>query len=326
MIESSLAPNRDLAVEVRDLGRIYTPRRGSGARTALGGIDLEIAAGHIHGLLGPNGAGKTTLVKILSTVLLPTSGTARVLGFNVVDQPGEVRIRIGTVFGGERGLYTRVSVRRNLLFWASLYGLDGKRARSCSDQLIERMGLADRADDLVEQLSRGMVQRVHLARGLIGDPQVVFLDEPTTGLDPVAARDLHELLAELRDEGRTFLLATHDLAEAAVLCARVTVIDKGKVLMTSDVRDVGRRLAAADRVDFGTERPEVAIKLRSSGLVTEVAELAEPGRYRAEPATPEQVTAVIRLLADEGVTSVSTSAPTLEEVYLQLVGNRGMTV
>jgi ABC-2 type transport system ATP-binding protein len=316
----------DMAVEVRNLRRVYTARRGGGSRTALDGIDLDVADGHIHGLLGPNGAGKTTLVKILSTVLLPTAGTARVLGYDVVDRPREVRNRIGAVFGGDRGLYARVSVRRNLLFWASLYGLDGKAGRLRSEMLIARMGLAERADDLVERLSRGMVQRVHLARGLISDPKLVFLDEPTTGLDPVAARDFHELLTELRDEGRTFLLTTHDLAEAAKLCARITVIDKGSLLMTADVRDVGRQLAATDRVDFSTERDGVITKLRASGLVHELTELAEPGRYRAEPSAPEQLATVIRLLVDEGVTSLSTSPPTLEEVYLQLVGKRGMAV
>jgi ABC-2 type transport system ATP-binding protein len=167
-----------MAVEIRNLRRVYTARRGGGSRTALDGIDLDVADGHIHGLLGPNGAGKTTLVKILSTVLLPTAGTARVLGYDVVDRPREIRSRIGAVFGGDRGLYARVSVRRNLLFWASLYGLDGKAGRLRSEMLIARMGLTERADDLVERLSRGMVQRVHLARGLIGDPKLVFLDEP----------------------------------------------------------------------------------------------------------------------------------------------------
>ncbi|GAA1918533.1 ABC transporter ATP-binding protein [Streptantibioticus ferralitis] len=317
----------DLAVEVRGLRRVYQARRGAPeARTALDGIDLDVVPGQIHGLLGPNGAGKTTLVKILSTVLLPTEGTARVLGYDVVEHRQDVRTRIGTVFGSERGLYARVSVRRNLLFWASLYGLSGRVGRHRTEQLIERVGLAERADDRVEELSKGMVQRVHLARGLIGDPRMVFLDEPTTGLDPVAALDFRALLGELLAEGRTFLLTTHDLDEAAALCAEVTVIDRGTLLMTSNVRDVGRRLAAPDRVDFDAEDNMVLEKLRGSGLVNGVSELDKPGRYRAEATSKESLTSVIRLLADEGITSLSTSPPTLEEVYLQLVGDRGMAV
>jgi ABC-2 type transport system ATP-binding protein len=315
----------EAALVVQALRRTYAQRRGE-PRTALDGVDLAVRPGEIHGLLGPNGAGKTTLVKILSTVLLPTSGTAEVLGFDVVRHPQQVRTRIGTVFGGDRGSYARVSVRRNLLFWASLYGLDRRAGRRRADELIERVGLTERADDPVEQLSRGMVQRVHLARGLVGDPRVVFLDEPTTGLDPVAALDFRALLRDLLAEGRTFLLTTHDLREAEVLCARVSVIDKGRLLLTSDVRDVGRRLAAADRIDFGTDDPAVLAALRDSDLVDAVTELDQPARYRLEPTTQEAVPALVRLLMDRGVTSLSTSPPTLEEVYMQLVGSRGMTV
>ncbi|MPZ27733.1 MAG: ATP-binding cassette domain-containing protein [Micromonosporaceae bacterium] len=194
-------PTPAYAVEVRQLRRNFGGRRRNPRVVALAGIDLAIPAGEVHGLLGPNGAGKTTLCKILSTVLLPTAGTARVGGHDVVAETTAVRELIGIVFGGERGLYSRLTARQNLQFWGSLYGLRGRRLRATVDELLARVGLDGRAGHRVEGFSRGMKQRLHLARGLVGDPRVLLLDEPTTGMDPVAAREFRTLVAQLRDEG-----------------------------------------------------------------------------------------------------------------------------
>jgi ABC-2 type transport system ATP-binding protein len=315
----------DVAIQTRALRREYAPRRGP-ARVALDGIDLRIRAGEIHGLLGPNGAGKTTLVKILSTVLLPTSGSVEVLGFDVAARPREVRTRIGSVFGGERGLYARVSSRRNLLFWASLYGLHGAKAKARCEELMERVGLAERANDPVEQLSRGMMQRLHLARGLIGDPRVLFLDEPTTGLDPAAAKGFRDIVSQLAAEGRTILLTTHDLAEAEALCASISVIDRGRMLMASGVREVGLKLAAVDRIAFETHDARVVAKIKALPGVDELIELDVQGRFRAQPSSPQALHEAIKLLAAEGVSSINTSPPSLEEVYLHLTGERGLAL
>src|SRR6266540_7203909 len=190
------------AVEVEEIVRIFTPRKRP-AVTALDHVSLTIPLGEIHGLLGPNGAGKTTLVKILSTVLLPTGGRARVLGRDVVSETKQVRPLIGIVFGGERGLYTRLTARQNLEYWGALYRLPTATVKERTRALLDRVGLADRADQRVEEYSRGMKQRLHLARGLIADARVLFLDEPTTGMDPLAARDFRQLVAQLRSEGRT---------------------------------------------------------------------------------------------------------------------------
>src|ERR687896_677179 len=195
------------AVEVDEITRVFEPRRRRGNRVvALDEVALAIPEGEIHGLLGPNGAGKTTLVKILSTVLLPTSGHARVLGHDVVAETKAVRPLIGIVFGGERGLYTRLTARQNLEYWGALYRLPSELVRRRTRELLERVGLSDRADQRVEQYSRGMKQRLHLARGLIADATVLFLDEPTTGMDPIAGREFRALVNELRGEGRTILL------------------------------------------------------------------------------------------------------------------------
>jgi len=208
------------AVDVQDIRRVYTPRKRDPV-VALAGVSLTIPLGEVHGLLGPNGAGKTTLVKILSTVLLPTGGRALVCGHDVVKETKAVRPLIGIVFGGERGLYTRLSARKNLEYWGALYRLSGAEIRSRSDALLERVGLTERADQRVEEFSRGMKQRLHLARGLMGDARVLFLDEPTTGMDPLAAREFRALIAELKGEGRTILLTTHDMVEAEAVCDRV---------------------------------------------------------------------------------------------------------
>jgi ABC-2 type transport system ATP-binding protein len=313
-------------VEVEQITRVFEPRRRDGTRVvALDDVSLTIPVREIHGLLGPNGAGKTTLVKILSTVLLPTSGHARVLGHDVVEQTSAVRPLIGIVFGGDRGLYWRLSGRQNLEYWGALYKLSGKATRERAQQLLERVGLTEKADERVEEYSRGMKQRLHLARGLMGDGKVLFLDEPTTGMDPLAAREFRTLIGELREEGRTVLLATHDMAEAEVVCDRVTLIDRGKIIATESPRTLGQLLSRFQRIDVDGAPEPVLAEIRALEGVTSVEAVDGVG-MRIE-VDEEGVTGVVleRLVA-AGVTSVRTSLPSLEEVYVQLIGERGMEI
>ena len=217
------------ALRTAGLTRCFTSRGGQ-PRTALDSVSLSLPAGGVHALLGPNGAGKTTLCRIASTVLLPSSGRAAVLGRDVVKEAAAVRRLITIVFGGDRGLYDRLSAQENLWFWCSMYGLPRRAGRQRAQQLLEQLGLAERAGELVETFSRGMKQRLHLARGLVAEPQLLILDEPTVGMDPVSAREFRTLVTDLRSQGRTVLLTTHDLQEAEALADTVTVIDRGRVL------------------------------------------------------------------------------------------------
>jgi ABC-2 type transport system ATP-binding protein len=311
------------AVEVDEITRVFEPRRRGGDRVvALDGVSLTIPAEEIHGLLGPNGAGKTTLVKILSTVLIPTSGSARVLGHDVVAETSAVRPLIGIVFGGDRGLYWRLTGRQNLEYWGALYKLPRKATRTRAQQLLERVGLTDKADERVEAYSRGMKQRLHLARGLMGDGKVLFLDEPTTGMDPLAAREFRTLIGELRGEGRTVLLATHDMAEAEVVCDRVTLIDRGKIIATESPRTLGHLLSRFQRIDVEEAPEPVLAEIRGLRGVTAVEPVDGGIRIEVDEEGVTQV--VLECLVAAGVTSVRTSLPNLEEVYVQLIGERGM--
>jgi ABC-2 type transport system ATP-binding protein len=317
----------DSAIEIAGLGRTFRVRRRSDADTvALDQVSLTVGRGEIHGLLGPNGAGKTTLVKVLSTVLLPTSGTARVLGQDVVRDVRAVREVTGVVFGGERGLYTRVTARQNLTFWGTLYRLDPGTVRSRATRLLDRMGLADRADEPVENFSRGMKQRLHLARGLMHDPRVLFLDEPTSGMDPVAAHDFRQLVLELQAEGRTILLTTHDMSEAEALCNRVTLIDQGRVLLSESTGDVARSLGARECVDFCAADSVAAALDLLPGVESVTRRDGELNGWRAYPRGRGDVAAVLIWLARNDVLSGRRSEPSLEEVYLRLVGARGMSL
>ncbi len=317
------------AIEVQEITRVFEPRgrkraRAKGPVTALDRVSLTIPEGEIHGLLGPNGAGKTTLVKILSTVLIPTSGVARVLGHDVVRETSAVRPLIGIVFGGERGLYWRLSGRQNLEYWGALYKLPSRAGRERAQQLLDRVGLTDKADQRVEEYSRGMKQRLHLARGLMGDARVLFLDEPTTGMDPIAAREFRTLIGELRGEGRTILLATHDMVEAEVVCDRVTLIDRGKLIATESPRSLGRVISRFQRIDVETAPAAVLEHIRALPGVAGVTE-AEGGT-RIEVAEEGVTATVLKILVEAGVTTVKTSLPSLEEVYVHLIGDRGLTV
>ena len=311
------------AVEVEQLTRVY--RRGPKQVIALDRLSLRIEQGTVHGLLGPNGAGKTTLVKVLSTVLLPTAGTARVMGYDVVRETNRVRPLIGIVFGGERGLYWRLTGRQNLLYWAALYRVPESLANRRAVELLERVGLTARADDLVEAYSRGMKQRLHLARGLIADPSVLFLDEPTTGMDPIAAREFRSLIRELRQEGRTILLTTHDMVEAEALCDRVAVIDRGRLLAEESPRTLATWIATYERIDVKGISGETLASIQALPGIGKVAPTSD-GQIRIETIAEGAATQVLQLLIAAGITGIATSLPSLEEVYVHLLGERGVRV
>ncbi|MFG2422550.1 ABC transporter ATP-binding protein [Streptomyces sp. NPDC048448] len=316
----------DHPVEVGALTREFGSRRRPDAVvTALRGIDLTVRTGEVHGLLGPNGAGKTTLCKILTTVLLPSSGTARVCGHDIAASPRAVKPLIGIVFGGDRGLYGRITPRQNLGLWGALYGLHGRELRRRTDALLDRVGLSERADDRVDGFSRGMKQRLHLARGLVSDPQVLILDEPTTGMDPLAAYDFRTLVRELRAEGRTVLITTHDMAEAEAVCDRVTLIDRGRVLATDRPEVLARRMSAYERVEAAAVSAAVAEDLRGLPGVSSLDRTPD-GRVSVEISAADTTGEVLRRLVASGVTSLATVRPGLAEVYRHLVQDRGMRV
>jgi ABC-2 type transport system ATP-binding protein len=317
------------AIEVRDLRRVYRTtlgvlRRKTKEVVAVDGIDFAVAPGELFGLVGPNGAGKTTTVKILTTLLLPTSGTAHVLGHDVARQPEAVRGRIGFIFGGERGLYWRLSGQDNLRYFASLYHVPPPVARRRIPELLEMVGLADRAREKVEGYSRGMKQRLHVARTLLHDPELLFLDEPTIGLDPVGARELRAVVRQLQAAGKTILLTTHYMFEADVLCQRVGVINHGRIIaldtpaaLKREVRD----LAIVEMEVFGIP-VEALERLRRLPYVETVAVEDHDQKQALRIHTPRGAEAVPDLMGSlDGVRvgRVIVREPTLEDAYVRLV-------
>lgn len=231
------------AVDVLDVRKSF--RRVRGLRdtfhrpvfdVALAGIDLSVDEGEIFGLLGPNGAGKTTLIKILCGLIIPDEGDVRIAGFDVADNAA--RRAIGVVYGDERSFHWRLSVRENLRFFARLYRMPRERVDARIDELIEMVGLGHAADRKMLGFSSGMKQRASIARGLLHDPPVLLMDEPTRMLDPIGAFELHSLIRErIAAEGRTVLVATNLMAEAETLCDRLLLIDRGRQVLTGTVRE-----------------------------------------------------------------------------------------
>lgn len=225
----------DTIIEVRDLRREYTTYKGALRKKkeiveAVRGISFTVNKGEIFGLLGQNGAGKTTTIKMLTTLLAPTSGICKVFGYDSFGQEKQIRKRINFIFGGEMGVYRRLSGRDNLRYFANLYLLDTETRERRINAILELVELTDAADRLAETYSKGMIQRLQIARGLINDPEILFMDEPTVGLDPLGARMLRDIIRKLRDEGKTVLLTTHYLPEAEELCDRMVILDHGEVV------------------------------------------------------------------------------------------------
>ncbi len=317
------------AIEAERLRRTFRPsgrlvRRGPEI-VAVDDVSLAVPPGAIYGLLGPNGAGKTTTIKMLSTLLIPTSGRAAVAGFDVVRQEREVRRRLGVVLGGDRGLYGKLSARDNLTYFGHLYGMPTRRIRERVDEMLALVDLAGRADSRVESFSRGMKQRLHLAKALLHDPPVIFLDEPTIGLDPAAAIALRQAVKALVPE-RTVLLTTHYLQEADELCDRIAIIGGGRILAEDTPEGLKRRV--------GGRRYEVRIAGRAgAGLLDALRALPGTRAVSAEPdpaggarltlQCAERVPAldeVVRALLGLGaqIEAIQAVQPTLEEAFLAL--------
>lgn len=313
-----------------NLKRVYETTTGiihrkSKVIAALDGVDLSIQAGELFGMLGPNGAGKTTITRILSTVLLPTAGIARVFGLDVVKATKEIRPRIGLVFGGERGLYWRLSGRDNLQYFADLYRMPPAISKRRIAELLEMVGLTDRANERVEGYSRGMKQRLHIARGLIHDPEVLFLDEPTMGLDPLAARQVRQVILDLKARGKTIFLTSHYMFEIDALCDRVAVLNKGKVIILDTPSALKRVVADLEVVEiecFGVP-DELVAKIRSHRAVqaVHVERLDQSQLLQIQaPSGTELVQELLGMLEGVQVRKVVTRQPTLEDAYIKLVG------
>ena len=208
---------------------------------ALKDISFSIKKGEIFGILGPNGAGKSTLIKIMATLLKEDSGSIKILGLDVDKNEKVIRQKINLITGSERGLYWRLTARENLEYFAELYGISKKNKKNLIDKLVKLVGLFGREDEKVEKYSKGMKQRLQIARGLINDPQIIFLDEPTLGLDVLSAVNLRKLIKELSREGKTIIYTTHYMKEAEEICDRVLFINKGKVLDIGNIDDLKRK-------------------------------------------------------------------------------------
>jgi ABC-2 type transport system ATP-binding protein len=324
----------ECAVKTEELTRIFRLRKreareGKREILALDRVSLEILPGELFGLLGPNGAGKTTLIKILATLLTPTSGRAFVAGVDVVENPVEVRRHINMVTGGETSGYGLLTVEENLWMFAQFYGIPSREARRRIRELLSLVGMADRAKTKVYHLSSGMRQKMNIVRGFLTEPEILFLDEPTLGLDVQTARTIRDFIRQwLWDHpNRTILLTTHYMHEAEELCDRVAIIDRGKILACAPPAELKKSL-----------KQEAVFRLYLAGLsdgknlvegmpgIRALAQRVEDGRLALDLILAEEealVRVLSRLQAAGGkLVELRKEEPTLEDVFLALVGRK----
>lgn len=219
-------------IEVKGVSRFYKLKEGS--KYALDNISFDVEKGEVFGLLGPNGAGKTTTIKILTTLLLPSAGEAKVLGYDVGSESHKIRDRINFVYGGERGVYGRLTAKEYMHYFCTLYKIKNKEQAGLIKELLTLVKLEDAENQKIHTYSKGMIQRLHIARCLINDPELLFLDEPTIGLDPIGAKLLRDIVKDLSNKGITIILTTHYMQEADELCDRIAFIKGGKISLIGE--------------------------------------------------------------------------------------------
>jgi len=325
----------DAAVHTDHLGRVYRLRgkqktSDGGMLTALQDVDVHVARGELFGLLGPNGAGKTTLIKILTTLLAPSTGSAQVAGFDVSREPHLVRPRINMVSGGEASGYGLLTVRENLWMFAQFYGMGSAEANRRIRELLEVVNMGDRLNTKSSQLSTGLRQKMNIVRGFLTDPEVLFLDEPTLGLDVGASRDVRAFIRRWieEDSTRTVLLTTHYMVEADELCDRVAIIDGGRVLACDTPAALKRKLHRAPIFHLETTPldGEGARVFSTIPGVRKATQGESDGRTTLELILDEDqvLSGVIAAMERQriGLLNLMKREPTLEDVFVDLVGRR----
>ena len=328
-------PSETLAIHARAVRRVYKAKPEP--VTALAGVDLDVEPGEYFGLLGPNGAGKTTLIKILTTLLLPTSGTAKVAGFDVVRETAKIRRVINMVAGGEQSGYGLLTVREQLWMFSQFYGLPNREGWRRVDELIEIVGLQERRQQKVRALSTGERQKLNFARGLLNDPWVLFLDEPTLGLDVSAARDLREHTLRWKETapGRTVLLTTHYMVEADQLCDRIAIVDHGRIIALGTPAELRRRVQSESifRIELDqlprngglamlNKLPGVLSAVRADDSTDGDRAGASSIALKVALANDSALTSVVTSVAEHGsnLIGLQKSEPSLEDVFVELVG------
>jgi len=315
------------SVEVEDLRREFETKKKK--VVALDGVSLQVRQGEIFGVLGPNGAGKTTMIRILSTLLLPTSGTARVMGYEVAKEPEKVRPLISMASGAERAGYDYITARGNLWFFSQLYGIPTPLAQNRINELSKEIGLGDNLDKKFYALSTGFRQRATIIRAFVNDPKVVFLDEPTIGLDVMTALRIREFLtSQAKKHGRTILLATHNMAEVDAICDRVAIIDQGKILANDTPGALKKALGAPSLVmEISPPPPPGELALLSKvegvkGYTTGVDEERSVSRVQVVVENDDTAQMVLATMRKSGLDVLSNwrQQATLEEVFVAMVG------
>jgi ABC-2 type transport system ATP-binding protein len=304
--------------------------RPSRTVTAVDSVNLPVERGELFGLLGPNGAGKTTLIKLLCTLIVPTSGAARVNGYDL-QQEEAIKSSVGLVSGDERSFYWRLSGRRNLEFFASLHGLPAQQRHRRVEDVLELMELREVADDVFQSYSTGMRQRLSLARGLLSHPEILFLDEPTKSLDPMATRHLHDLIKNrlVGERGVTVLLTTHRLGEAEQLCQRIAIMDKGRIRACGTIPELRKVLRKGERYKLHISGLSEGLHDKLAGMVASLNVLpleAETNLLEFDALDGEETLSnVIEVIHNNGgrIRAVSSQATPLEEVFAHLTHDEG---
>ena len=307
-----------VAIDIRNLSHRYAPqRRHDTSRTALDALSLQVQEGEIFGLLGPNGSGKSTLFRILATLLKPTSGSVSVFDHNLDEDPSSIRALLGVVFQSP-SLDKKLKVRENLLHQGHLYGLRGEKLRTKTDAMLSRLGVLDRKEDLVEHLSGGMQRRVELAKGLLHEPKLLLLDEPSTGLDPAARLEFDNFLQSLRAESKlTILLTTHILDEAEI-CDRIVIMDQGNIVALGTPHELKQEIGG-DVISVIAQEPDSVCNLMRERFKCDA--LVIDGTIRLERTNGHQFLPQLIEAFPRQIESISVSKPTLEDVFIHKTGH-----
>lgn len=317
-------------IEVKDLCRNFNVRKKNkndpGVIHALENISFDVQRGQVFGLLGPNGAGKTTTVKILSTLLAPTSGSAKVFGYHTFGQEKNIRKKINFIFGSEYGVYRRLTARENLCYFADLYKLPVRIRDNRIKELLDLVGLSGKAEQKVESYSKGMVQRLQIAKGLINDPEVIFLDEPSVGLDPIGARELRQVVKNFSSVlNKTVLLTTHYMHEADELCDRIAIMNHGKIIANNTPDKLKSGMDDVREFIISCEGNLTESDLRSIQLLPGIKEVnvESKGSIHILNITTAKDNDLIQnfvcILSRHTILSIEKKEPSLEEVYIRLI-------